>query len=648
MCSYQVLIMKFVRFLLAIVLTNLSADQSLSPREAYKYVNQLVELHVDYNSISDELISRTPITYIDDFDTGKCYFTTDELSSIATLSSKQSNDILRDMKAGSLTYYEVLNTAVEVAIERARQYRAEVYALINAENYDAVQPQTFHAHAAYPTGTDSLKNRIKNNIYLWVEKERNVSHAHNFTDNDVVMSLSVYESKVREKEDKYLHNSKSIPARVVKAYAHALDSHTDFFSPAEAKAMRSSLQKQVKGVGVMLSESGRGVYIAGLVPGSPAHKHPAVRKGDFIREINSKPLCNVTFSSVLNLMSEHPECVKLSLVSPSENDVVKEVSLKKEKITLDQERVQVSTVPCSGGVIAQLEFSSFYDNGGSITAEKDIRNALKEVEKEHPVKGVVIDLRKNPGGFLSQAVKICGLFVPKGIIAVAQYKNNEIQYNRDFNGRRVFNGPVVVLISKGSASASEVVAQSLQDYGAAIIVGDETSYGKGTMQVQNVMNSNANAFYKVTVGRYFTVSGASPQLRGVTADIVAPTRYEPYRLGEKYLRYSIPRKPLGFSLLDEENPLTKADQHTKALFNYYFPKRESRWVVQLPILKARSARRVNAPKYRAFIEQSKLLHDGDSRAKEVLNQCGDMPLLEATQVVFDMMELDQKRQLSAA
>jgi carboxyl-terminal processing protease len=232
-----------------------------------------------------------------------------------------------------------------------------------------------------------------------------------------------------------------------------------------------------------------------------------------------------------------------------------------------------------------------------------MREAIKNLKKKGKLYGLVLDMRENSGGFLNQAVKVAGLFITSGVIVISKYAQGEIQYLRDIDGRAYFNGPLMVLTSKGSASAAEIVAQALQDYGAALIAGDERTYGKGTIQYQTVTDDDPKAYFKVTVGRYYTVSGKSTQIEGVKADIVIPTEYSIYNIGERFLEYPLSSDRVPSAYVD---PLTDLDRNSKNWFKKnYLPnlqKKDLRWRKMLPALNENNNYRLEQnPNFKAFM-----------------------------------------------
>jgi carboxyl-terminal processing protease len=328
------------------------------------------------------------------------------------------------------------------------------------------------------------------------------------------------------------------------------------------------------------------------------------------------------------------------------NDVDR-VELVRDKIVMQDERVRYTFEQCNDGIIGKIVLPSFYESGVNSSCEKDMREALRGLKKEGDLKGIVIDMRDNSGGFLSQAVKLSGLFITSGVVVISKYSRGEMQYLRDVDGRSYYDGPIVLLTSKASASAAEIVAQALQDYGVAVVVGDERTYGKGTIQYQTVTDDHADNFFKVTVGRYYTVSGRSTQIEGVKADIVVPTEYHPYNIGERFLAYPLKNDQVAPVYLD---PLVDVDAKNKAWFQKnYLPniqKKLSLWTRMLPELKEMSQSRVAANK--SFVKYVKgsgdmsYSNEGDS---ESVNS--DPQMNEAVLIVKDMIHLQQESFSSA-
>jgi carboxyl-terminal processing protease len=233
-------------------------------------------------------------------------------------------------------------------------------------------------------------------------------------------------------------------------------------------------------------------------------------------------------------------------------------------------------------------------------------------------------------------------------VVISKYGKGEVHYLRNIVAKSFYNGPLVVLTSKMSASASEIVAQALQDYGVALVVGDQRTFGKGSIQYQTVTDEKADMFFKVTVGRYYTASGKSTQIDGVIADIVVPSQYAPYRIGEMYLEYPLPQDHVEPAFVD---PLTDLDEKTRKLFQMrYLPFTQrvvSFWKKMLPSLRQNSAARMaKNPEFQSYLQkQATIQARSDSIPPNTVDeqvQMGkdDIQMREAVNIVKDMIDLE--------
>ena len=388
------------------------------------------------------------------------------------------------------------------------------------------------------------------------------------------------------------------------------------------------MEKQFEGYGVVLSETIEGVQIVDLVKNGPAENSGQIKAGDLIFKINNKEISNYYFEDVLKLLKNHDEIV---FGIKRDNDVIS-VRLKKSPISMDSDRLTYTYEKFDDGIIVNLKLDGFYDNGAGINSERDIKNALIDVRKHGYIKGVVLDLRENSGGFLSQAVRVASLFLKSGIIVISKYSNGEERYFRNVTTRVEYGGPLIVLTSKFSASASEIVAQCLKDYGRALIVGDERTFGKGSIQFQTITDKKADLFFKVTVGKYYTVSGKTTQVEGVIADIVVPSKYCHLNVGERYLEYSLKSDKISSFYKD---PLLDLNGATKKWFQKnYLPSLQkvvSIYNKMLPTLIENSKRRLSADK-----QFAKLLKDKE----HIYNE--DVQIIEAMNILKDMIRLERE------
>ncbi len=619
----------------------IALPEQLKKNDIRPTLEELLSYHVEYKELNPLLVKRSFKSYIEQFDAPKMYLLYGEVKPYLELSSSEVEGILSDYAAERYTEYEKLSDLISKAVLRARAFRQEAAAelIAQGEPQEIGQGEMFFQ---YPTTADQLKSRIKIQMARLLLSEKRSSDPKYWTSDRRAKILSLYEKRYARYENSYLSGgSKSehyFAMHLLKAMAKSLDAHTAYFSPEEAFEMRASLEKQFEGVGIVLREGVDGVEVTDLVKGGPAARSGKIQPGDFLVSIDGKSVVNASYDEVLERLKGGPTkevTIGLKRLSTKGDESSYQVSLKREKILMQEERVQFKEEAFGDGIIGKLVLPSFYESTDAPSCEMDLREALKEMKKKGKLMGLVLDLRENLGGFLNQAVRVAGLFISSGVVVISKYSQGEVQYMRNVDPRVYYNGPLVILTSKASASAAEIVAQALQDYGVGIVVGDTRTYGKGTIQYQTVTDDDAAAFFKVTVGRYYTVSGRSTQINGVQADIVVPTEFAPYNIGERYLEYPLPNDQMPAAYAD---PLTDVDAQAKLWFqrNYlpYIQKKESLWTQMLPTLKANSSYRIERdPNFKLFLQQL----NGQPLAKGQNWGVEDLQMAEAVHIVQDMI-----------
>lgn len=630
------------------------ADENLEQEDIRPTVNKLLELHVDEHALSPKILQRSFNMYIERFDPQKIYLLKAEVQKISNPSSKFLKEALEDFKDEDYGNYEVMNNLFRNAIERSRSLRKEVY-----ENFNTILEQVDDSSFSptkqdgYAASREALKERVSSSFALYTYTQVIINKTPIDEKKDKVVAL--YERRLRSVEDDFLadqglegfSNKESYlehhtTLNILKSFAKSLDSHTSYFSPQEAYNMKMQLEKGFQGIGVVLQEGLEGVLIRKIVPNGPAADSKAIESGDFIISVDGTNIENTAFDRVLELIrGKGGSGVNLTIrrfgkesENPSKNEF--DVQLQRRMIVMDDSRVDVYQEPYGDGLVGVLTLHSFYEGKNGISSEKDLRNAISKLKSQGKIKGLVLDLRNNSGGFLSQAVKVAGLFMSNGVVAISKYGNGSTRYFRDLDGYSVYDGPLVVLTSKASASAAEIVSQALQDYGRAVVVGDSRTYGKGSIQHQTVTRADAGMFYKVTVGRYYTASGKSTQIKGVLADIIVPSNYHNEKVGEEFLKYPLEKDSISPAFKD---PLSDINQEFKEWFEkYYIPtlqKKTNFWELTLPKLQENSKQRIKKVK-----EFNEIMAGGDSmirvlsaREDEGLN---DIQVNEAISIVKDM------------
>lgn len=640
-------------------------QESLRANEIHHIMNQIFSEHVDKKAMTAHILHHAMLIYIDQFDPHRMYLLDSEIDPYRNLSSAELDHAIEQYKKNDFSPFMKLNTLIQGSIERSKKIRegfeTELKKSLFHTSPDKVtklaSPQE---RESFAKDLSQLKERILQNLahYIDSQKER-LGDA--LTPQKKEGILNSYEIRLREYENQYLfQNDKGEPLpaveqehlftmHVLKALASSLDSHTSFYQTKEAYDMRVRLQKEFKGIGIVLKDAPNGVLVSHMLAGGPAEQSKLIQINDILIEVDGESVVEHPFEKIMDMLhGEKNTTVKLTFKRKGEKetpDKIYNVELKRELIILNNDRVDVSSEPFGNGIIGKITLHSFYQGNG-VSSEKDVRHAIEQLQKKGRLRGLVLDLSENSGGFLSQAVKVAGLFITNGVIVISKYANGEERFYRDVDGKAAYDGPLVVLASKATASAAEIVAQALQDYGVALVVGDEHTYGKGTIQSQTVTDNKSSSYFKVTVGKYYTVSGHTPQKQGVKADVVAPSHWNREQIGESYLD-SVEPDTIPPSYNDQ---LQDVSPDVRSWYlKYYIPTLQHRtpvWRDMLPTLQKNSEYRIAQNKnYQFFIKGKSDTEDTtvsdeedwDSPGKNKTFGEDDLQMQEAVNVLKDMI-----------
>ncbi|HEY2730463.1 MAG TPA: carboxy terminal-processing peptidase [Polyangia bacterium] len=343
---------------------------------------------------------------------------------------------------------------------------------------------------------------------------------------------------------------------------HVYDPHSDYLGHEEMESLSIAMNLSLFGIGASLSSDEGACTVHELVPGSPAEKSGLLKPGDRITAVAQDAgepvdVTDMPLTRIVGLIRGPKGSVVTLTVLPPVGSAgpPRTVRLVRAEIKLEdqQAKAQIIEKPEPDGSTVRLgviDLASFYSgDGGASGATADVAKLLAKLKSER-VRGVVLDLRRNGGGSLEEAIKLTGLFIKSGPVVQTRDSNNVVQVDTDPDPGVIYDGPLVVLTSRFSASASEIAAGALQDYGRAVIVGDSTTFGKGTVQsilpLATVMDRvKASHTYdpgalKITISKFYRPSGASTELRGVASDIVLPSRSDVAKVGEGELKDPLP------------------------------------------------------------------------------------------------------------
>ncbi|HEV7307858.1 carboxy terminal-processing peptidase [Ensifer sp.] len=349
------------------------------------------------------------------------------------------------------------------------------------------------------------------------------------------------------------------------AYTTSTDPHTDYFGANASADFNIAMKLSLVGIGAVLQERDDYTTIRELVPGGPAQLSGQLAVGDRITGVGQgkdgaiKEVVGTRIDDVVQLIrGKEGSVVRLDIlpVDAGTDAPHRIISLVRDKISLEKQAAQKTLLPVTVGQstrkIGVITLPAFYEDfDARRKGEKDYRSASRDVEKllselkQEGVDGVLIDVRNNGGGSLEEAIDLTGLFIGKGPVLQQRDGDGKVVVTTSDLPEPAWTGPVGVLINRGSASASEIFAAAIQDYGRGVVIG-EPSFGKGTVQavvnLDQMVRKTKPEFgeLKVTIAQFFRIDGGTTQLRGVTPDISLPGLSDPKRFGESSYDNALP------------------------------------------------------------------------------------------------------------
>jgi len=640
------MLIRIFALFLALILTA-ARPPELSPRDTKNKIQEILKAHVNYHELTTELVARAFVNFLEEVDPGKTYLLKKEVLTWTEPSNELLEETLQNMKKEDFSNFYTLHEALAPAIKRRDEIEKNIE---NAALHTHMQPSDFK-DLEWSESEKELEERILNIRSLQMEAAEKL-------DDEIKSQFMQRMEKRRVKRQEELFPASAKERKqlslslVLKSVSSALDSQTTYFTPAEANQFMIQVQQRLFGIGAQLRDDLNGFTLVRLLEGGPAKDSGKLHVNDRIIAVNQEPVVGMDIIEAVELI-RGPKGSKVTLTILREFGEEEEkreeklhVDITRGEVVLTETRLEKSYEPFGDGVIGIIHLYSFYQDSNTSSAS-DIQAAIEELKKEHDLKGVILDLRDNAGGLLPQAVVVTGLFIKKGIVVSVKDNTGEVQHLRNIDGKIAWDGPLVVLSNKTSASAAEIVAQTLQDYGRAVLVGDETTYGKGTFQTFTLESGgygkvNLKGEFKVTRGRYYTVSGKSPQLVGVRPDIVVSGIYSQLDIGEEYSKFPLENESIPPNFHDDladvppmhRNQIVRLYKfNLQTILNTYSPYME--------ILTRNSQKRIEQNKnYQNFL---KAIADNDTLSETAESYgLSDLQLIESSNIMKDLILLMQE------
>jgi carboxyl-terminal processing protease len=326
-----------------------------------------------------------------------------------------------------------------------------------------------------------------------------------------------------------------------------MDPYTEFMPPLDKRYFDEQLSGSFDGIGAQLGSEEGNIKIVAVLPGGPAQKSDQVDVGDIIVRVaqgsdSAVDLEGFDVTDAVKLI-RGKKGTEVRLTLRKKDGTLKTVSLIRDKIVQDETYVRSAVINQGNAKIGYIFLPEFYANFNDPTdphrSAVDVENEVKKLKAAH-VDGIVIDLRNNGGGSLNDVVQIAGLFIDHGPIVQVKSRGRQPEVLKDNDNEVLWDGPLAVMVNEFSASASEIFAAAMQDYGRAVIIGSTSTYGKGSVQrsigldPDNFLSSNSDlGSLKLTLQKFYRISGGSTQLKGVIPDVIVPDYYEYLKMRER-------------------------------------------------------------------------------------------------------------------
>lgn len=489
---------------------------------------RLTQSHYHKFTLDDAFSEKIFNRYIDWLDPAHNTFLQSDIDELRSKYAQKLDDAL---------YEGQLDIAFEIYdLMSKRRYERYVYALslldkeLDLKGHDQIENE--RDKAPFPK-TEAEANelwlqRVKNDVislYLkdkkWSEVKKTLAKRYNLA----IKRLT------QVKADDILQT-------YLNAFSREIDPHTSYLSPRSAKRFQESMNLSLEGIGATLEMEDDITTIKSLVPGAPAARSKRLAVGDKIVGVGQsqnkiEDVVGWRIDDVVDKIKGKKGSKVYLEIEPAKGGKSKIVTLVRDKIRLEDSAAKLTMDKVDGKNIAVIKIPSFY-----IGLTKDVRKLLKDM-KAKKADGLIIDLRENGGGSLTEVVELTGLFIKDGPVVQVRDAFNRIKVHEDPNSGTEYDGKIMVMINRHSASASEILAAALQDYNRAIIVGQQ-SFGKGTVQQSRSLNfvydldREPLGFIQYTIQKFYRINGGSTQLKGVEADIRLPEIINAEKTGESF------------------------------------------------------------------------------------------------------------------
>lgn len=517
-------------------------------------VNLLDRYHYRKMPLNDSLSSVIFERYLRSLDPSRLYLMQSDIQKFEKYRHK-FDDYL---KKGNLEpAYEIFNTFRSAFFERNKR----IYGLLE-EGFDFTVNESFQVDredASWPANQAEADE-------IWRKLVKDQALSLKLTKKEWTEIADILKKRYQNLEKTFSQiESDDVFEIYMNAFTESYDPHTAYFSPKTSDNFKISMSQSLEGIGARLQMDNDYVKVMEVIAGGPAFKSKLLNSGDRIvgvaqeNEAGFVDVVGWRLDDVVQLI-RGPKGSKVRLqIIPAEFGITGtpvEITLERDKVKLEDQLPIKEVITYKQGAkaykIGVITIPSFYmnfeDSQKGIedynSASRDVRKLLTELEREK-IDGLIIDLRLNGGGSLQEAIELTGLFIPEGPVVQVRNAEGGVEIANDPDPDQVYKGPLITLVNRFSASASEIFAGAIQDYGRGLIIGEQT-FGKGTVQnlvdLSRFLMTDDEKFgqMKVTLAKFYRITGSSTQNRGVVPDIELPSAFGPDEFGESSQANSLP------------------------------------------------------------------------------------------------------------
>ncbi len=530
----------------------------------YMLAKQLPTIHLSDKSMNDEQARAAFTLYLSQLDFQKRFLLQQDVDQLTAFASYIDDNLVQGNNPLPDAGMDIIGERIDQVEKMVDAFLGGFFDL-NAKEYLETDPKKLAFAATLQELQDRWRTILKAEVvtrYLELEEEAKKAGKKNGQETLIQEAKSRVAKRYKE-TFRRLHQEtrQDHYDRYFNAVARSFDPHTNYIPPAGKEQFDISMRGSLEGIGALLREDDGFIKVMRIIPGSAAARQGRIQAEDIILQVaqgaeEPVDVTDMRLSDAVRLI-RGPKGSEVRLTVRKADGSKDVIAIIRDVVQIEETFVKSTVLPNpDGSTVGLIYVPSFYrdfektSNGESArNSTDDTRNEILAL-KNKGVDGIILDLRNNGGGALVDAVDIAGLFLPSGPIVQVKNSNGSVRVLNDEDPEVLYDGPLVVIVNAFSASASEIVAAALQDYHRAVIIGGPSTHGKGTVQTVIDLNENVPLLHvskyddlgalKVSIQKFYRVTGGSTQSKGVEPDIALPSLLESLKSGERFLEFSLP------------------------------------------------------------------------------------------------------------